>query len=280
VKRETSSRGANGEARSIELSTAPELARRVAHAARRRGARRTLLLDLDGTLAPIAPTPSEAVVPAATLQALARLIVRGWTIAVVSGRPAAQVRRLVPVRGVRVFGGHGLEGTWSGSGRRPTTPRERRRLAHLADAVSRLAADTRGVMIELKPTGVAVHDRLVPRRHRASWRRRLARWLADADLRGLDRTRGKCVVELRAAAADKGRVVRTLPRRPGAPRPDASLVGIGDDRTDEDLFRALRGRGLAVRVGRADARSVARSRLSSPAAVQRFLIELARVELP
>ncbi len=60
--------------------------------------------------------------------------------------------------------------------------------------------------------------------------------------------------------------------------PDASLVGVGDDRTDEDLFRALRGRGLAVRVGRPGLRSAARCRLSSPVAVQRFLAELARAD--
>jgi trehalose 6-phosphate phosphatase len=146
----------------------------------------------------------------------------------------------------------------------------------LADAVERLGATTPGVLIERKPAGVAVHDRLVPRRHRATWRRRLERWLANADLRGLERIGGKCVVELRPAGTNKGRVVETLPRRPGAPRPDASLVGIGDNHTDEDMFRALRGRGLAVRVGRAGARSVARSRLPSPAAVRRFLNELAR----
>jgi trehalose-phosphatase len=257
------------------LSPTLKLARRVSRAARRSGAWRTLLLDLDGTLAPIAPTPDAAAVPEKTLQALRRLVVQRWTIAVVSGRPAAQARRMVPVSGVRVFGSHGLEGAWRGTQRRPTAPRSHRRIQRLAAAARRLAATTPGVLVEHKPAGVAVHDRRVPRRLRASWRRRLETWLAEQDLSGLARLDGKCVVELRPAGVHKGLIVEALPHHSGAPRPDASLVGIGDDRTDEDMFRALRGRGLAVRVGPPGARSVARSRLPSPAAVQRFLIELA-----
>jgi trehalose 6-phosphate phosphatase len=257
------------------LDPTSKLARRVSRAARRGGARRTLLLDLDGTLAPIAPTPDEAAVPEATLEALRRLVALRWTVAVVSGRPAVEVRRMVPVREVRIFGSHGLEGTWPNAKRRPAPPRSQRRIERLAAAARRLAATTPGVLIERKPAGIAVHDRRVPRRLRAAWRRRLEAWLAKRDLSGLDRLDGKCVVELRPAGVHKGRIVEALPSRPGAPRPDASLVGMGDDRTDEDLFRALRGRGLAVRVGPPGARSVARSRLPSPAAVQRFLIELA-----
>jgi trehalose 6-phosphate phosphatase len=252
-----------------------KLAHRISRAARRPGAHRTLLLDVDGTLAPIAPTPREAAVPRATLDALDRLVAQGWRIAVVSGRPAAQVRRMVPVRDVRVFGSHGLEGDWSDSERKPIPPRSRR-FARLAAAVRRRGASIPGVLVELKPIGIAIHDRRVPGRHRLAWRRALESWLACADLRGLERIDGKCVVELRLPGAHKGRVVETLPKRRDAPRPDASLVGVGDDRTDEDLFRALRGRGLAVRVGPPGARSAARSRLSSPAEVQRLLIELAR----
>jgi trehalose-phosphatase len=269
--RATGSRRPAGDFRTAALNPTLKLARRVSRAARRAGAWRTLLLDLDGTLAPIAQTPGQAAVPEATLEALRRVVAHGWTVAVVSGRPAALARRMVPVAGVRIFGSHGLEGTWRVAKRRAAPPRSHRRIERLAAAARRLAATTPGVLIERKPAGVAFHDRRVPRRLRASWRRRLETWLANRDLSGLDRLDGKCVVELRPAGVHKGRIVEALPRRPGAPRPDASLVGIGDDRTDEDLFRALRGRGLAVRVGPPGARSVARSRLPSPAAVQRFL---------
>jgi len=258
------------------VSSTLELASRVARAARRPGARRTLLLDLDGTLAPIVRTPSRATVPPRTLEALRRLVKQGWTVAIVTGRPATEARRLVPVRGIKIFGGHGLEGSWSRRGSRRSNPGLRRRLAELARTARRLARGTPGLLVEHKPSGLALHDRQVPRGLRASWHRRLDEWLDREDLRGLERIDGKCVTELRPAGAHKGQVVATLPTRKDAPVPDASLVGVGDDRTDEDLFRALRGRGLAIRVGRPGVHSAARRRLTSPAAVQRFLAELAR----
>ena len=66
----------------------------------------------------------------------------------------------------------------------------------------------------------------------------------------------------------------------GGPRPrhDASLVALGDDRTDEDLFRALEGKGLTVRVGRPGRDTRAVPRLPSPMAVRRFLEELVHAE--
>ena len=66
--------------------------------------------------------------------------------------------------------------------------------------------------------------------------------------------------------------------RASARRRDESLVAIGDDRTDEDLFRAVGKRGLTVRVGRPGVRTAAEARLPSPAAVRRFLTDLARLE--
>jgi trehalose-6-phosphatase len=58
---------------------------------------------------------------------------------------------------------------------------------------------------------------------------------------------------------------------------DDSLVGIGDDETDEDLFRALRGKGLSIRVAPPRTKSIALARLASPLGVQRFLLRLAEL---
>jgi len=256
------------------MDPACTLADRVARAARRRGAARTLLLDLDGTLAPIVATPDAARVPTATLDALRRLIRNGWRIAVVSGRPASQVCRLVPISGLKVFGSHGLEGRWSRGAQVRVPAAVRRRLADVARSAEALAAATPGAVVERKPAGVAIHDRNVPRRRLGQWRRRLARWLDGLDLDGLEHLRGKRVLELRPVGVHKGLVAAGVRRRAGAAVPDRSLVAVGDDRTDEDLFRGLDGRGLAVRVGRRGVRTVAQARLASPAAVQRFLQRL------
>ena len=249
------------------------LATRATRAARRRKAARTLLLDLDGTLAPLAPRPEQAEVPEATLVVLRRLVAAGWKVGIVSGRPAAEVRRMVPLRGVRVFGSHGLEGSWEPRDRGRAIPAPlSRHLAALARSAANLAARTPGAWVERKPAGLAIHDRNVSRSRLASWRKKRSRWLADQELEGLERLDGKRILELRPKGAHKGRVVTglSLPERT-----DASLIAIGDDRTDEDLFRAVRGRGVSIRVGRPGVNSVARHRLASPYAVCRFLERLA-----
>ena len=147
--------------------------------------------------------------PLQTLEALRRLVRQGWTVAIVSGRPALEARRMVPVRGVKIFGGHGLEGSWSPRVSRRSNPGLRRRLSELARAARRHSSGTPGLLVELKPTGLALHDREVPRRLRASWHRRFDEWLDRQDLRGLERIDGKCVIELRPTGAHKGQVVAT-----------------------------------------------------------------------
>ncbi len=251
------------------------LAREVGRAARRPGAARTLFLDLDGTLAPIAPTPGAARVPRETLEALRRLAGQGWKVTIVSGRPAAAARRLVPLRRVKVVGCHGIE---SGTG--DALPREiRRRVRRLASAARALPRGFRGALVEVKPAGIAFHDRNVARENLVAWRRVVRRLLAVSDLRGLEVLRGRRVIEVRPEGCHKGRVLERFPRRPSRNgRPDLSLVAFGDDRTDEDLFAGLRPAGLAVRVGRGRPRTLANRALPSPAAVRRFLKRLADME--
>jgi trehalose-phosphatase len=182
---------------------------------------------------------------------------------------------MVPLRGLKIFGSHGLEGSWSGRSGGALSSGLRRRLARLAEGAETLAAGVPGVLVERKPAGVAIHDRRVPANLRAGWTARLRRWLAEQDLRGLELLDGRRVVELRPVGVHKGRVAASLPEAAAAPATDHSVVAMGDDRTDEDLFRAIRGRGLSVRVGRPGKRSVARARLASPTAVCRFLRQLA-----
>jgi trehalose 6-phosphate phosphatase len=254
---------------------AARLAAEAAGAARRRDALRTLLLDLDGTLAPIVPRPEEARVPAATLQSLRDLKRIGWRIAIVSGRPAAQVRPMVPVKGIRIFGSHGLEGSWRG-GRVPGTPvAVSERLQRILAEGRRLARGIPEALVEAKPAGVGFHDRRISRPQLFLWRRRGKGLLAASDLEGLEILRGRRVVEIRPRGSSKGFAVETLPGLGSRTEMDGSLLVLGDDRTDEDMFKALRGRGLGVLVGRKRKGTAARRRLASPAAVQRFLILLA-----
>ena len=71
--------------------------------------RAAVLLDVDGTLAPIAARPEDAHVPEETRVELARLAARYALVACVSGRPRSEVERMVGVAKVAIVGEHGLE---------------------------------------------------------------------------------------------------------------------------------------------------------------------------
>jgi trehalose-phosphatase len=179
---------------------------------------------------------------------------------------------MVPVAGLKTVGSHGAEG-----GQQPTTKAMERRLVRLAAEAEELAARVPGVLIERKPFGIALHDRKVARGRLRGWRRMLDEWLAAADTAGFERLEGKRVVELRPEGANKGAVVERIARSRVTGRRDDSLVAIGDDETDEDMFRALRGKGLAVRVAPPGIKTLASARLASPSGVQRFLLGLAKL---
>ena len=262
--------------RAAGSSPAARLAAEVVRAARRTGAARALFLDLDGTLAPIVRIPESAAVPASALHAIRDLTAAGWRITIVSGRPLRHARKMAPVEGIAVFGSHGLE---SGRGgpvlRTEETSAAIRKLKALAGPAARLVAGFEGAMLETKPAGVAFHDRRIPPRLLSAWRRGLREFLRARDLSGVELLRGKRVLELRPAGIGKGSVVRALMPQGAGGRPDASLVAMGDDTTDEEMFEALAGRGLGVRVGRPKQTTLASRRLASPAAVAEFLERIA-----
>ena len=91
-----------------------------------------LILDVDGTISPIAPTPEAALVDAACQMALQTLVVQLPMVAVVSGRPAAEAASIVGVDGMVYVGDHGLEEL--GAPREETQAYE----GHLITALARL----------------------------------------------------------------------------------------------------------------------------------------------
>jgi len=252
------------------------LAAEIAAAARRPGAARVLVLDLDGTLAPIVARRRAAKVPAAVLDALSGLRDHGWRVAIVTGRPLLEARRMVPVTGVAVFGSHGIER--EGASRPPRSPRTAtRRAATIAREARGFLRAFPGVELERKPYGCAFHYRALRGHARSRFLRELEAWLAERDTRGLDRLPGKGVLELRPEGHGKGTVVGLWPAARNVRRDDRSFVAIGDDFADEELFAALDGRGLTVRVGPARRATIARRRVFGTSAVARLLVALAGI---
>jgi trehalose-phosphatase len=213
----------------------PALARRLC------GRPLVLLLDVDGTLSPIAPRPEYAIVPPETQQLLGELAALPFTsVVVISGRAADDARRLVGVEGLWVIGNHGFE---IAPPNQPPAVRSEvapfaGRIASAAARCNAIAARIPGVVVEDKRWTVSVHYRLAHPSAIAA----LAAEIADVgrDL-GLRVTRGKEVLELRPPIAiDKGTAATELAASLNALASGASLLCAGDDRTDEDAFRALR----------------------------------------
>ena len=187
-----------------------------------------ILLDVDGTLAPIVDRPEDALVPDETRAELARLASRYALVACVSGRPGRDVERLVGVDGVAIVGEHGLE-------LEPEAAAWAERIADFAREVDWPA--------EHKPLSVSFHFRRSD--DEAAARAYLTRVADDARARGFAPRWGRMVLEVRPpVAADKGTAVRALVARAGVRRG----LYAGDDSTDLDGFAGLEGLELVVRV--------------------------------
>jgi trehalose-phosphatase len=214
------------------------------------------MLDIDGTLAPIAPTPDAARVPEATRAAVTRLAgLPGVTVALVSGRSAADAWRLAGVPGAFVIGNHGFE-TRSPAGDIAADRRVQGYDEAIAIAAERLSAElaaVAGAIVENKRWTLSVHyrqvaphqlDQLVQRSHDTA---------RDLGLRVLP---GKKIVELRPPLdIDKGTACALLLERLQVTGNRGAALYAGDDQTDEDAFRVVRERSrgaVTVRIASAE----------------------------
>jgi len=232
------------------------------------GSETALFLDLDGTLAPFAPTPGAARLPPGVLDTLCELSeMLGGRMAVVSGRQIEDVDALLYNRLVCVSGAHGMERRMP-DGRIIAAP-PAAGLEGVIDAIEAIASADPGVILEWKRSGVALHYRNAP--NTAPALVELAERLADAC--GLTIQHGVQVVELRTPGPTKGDAVKAYMAE--APFLGAVPVFVGDDLTDEAGFYAARLlQGHAIIVG--DRRPTAAGyRLPDPAAVHAWLARAA-----
>jgi len=190
--------------------------------------RAAILLDVDGTLAPIVRRPGEARVPEKTRAEISRLAGRYALVACISGRTGADAERLVGVDGVRYVGVHGLE-------LEPEAEEWRDRIHSFASSVD--------WPVEDKGLTVSFHYRQAGDEEAAL--EYLEEVAERARQEGLVPRFGRKVLEVRPPVrADKGTAVRHLLAEDGLQR----ALYAGDDSTDLDAFRALDGLELAVRV--------------------------------
>ncbi len=202
--------------------------------------------DFDGTLAPIAPTPSRAQIRATTRRLLYTVAER-YPCVVVSGRRLIELeKRLsgIPLR--MVFGNFGHE---PGAGVPATV------VARWVDTLRARLGRESGVRIEEKTYSVALHYRHAPSPERAH--RAIAAAVVDLPhARVLEGTLATTIVPW--PGTDKGQTLQRARRRFGC----ETALFVGDDDTDEDAFlSAPDDTLLSIRVGKAD-RTHARFRLA------------------
>jgi trehalose 6-phosphate phosphatase len=199
--------------------------------------RAAVFCDIDGVLAPIVTRADDAQVRNETAVLLSRMARRYATVACISGRSAAEARRLVGVGGIAYAGSHGAELLEPGAARARVNPA----FAEWEEAVKAFVADRDGpdfrrlrVRIEDKGAIAALHWRGAPDEDAA--RAHLEGVARDAESAGLATHWGRKVLELRPPVPfDKGRAVRDLVELSGA---RVAMFG-GDDTTDLDAFDAL-----------------------------------------
>jgi trehalose 6-phosphate phosphatase len=211
--------------------------------------RAAVLLDIDGTLAPIVERAEEAHVPEPTRQLVIEVARRYGLVACVSGRRASEARAMVSVGTIFYIGTHGAEVLRPGQTRPAFNP-ELEAWAGRIDAFGRELdfADLRRTRVRLEHKGpiLALHWRGAPDEDAA--RATVDAAAAKAQAAGLHTQWGRKVLELRPPVSfDKGSAITALLRQFDV---DAALYA-GDDRTDIDAFRALERLAEGGRIGQA-----------------------------
>jgi trehalose 6-phosphate synthase/phosphatase len=238
-----------------------------------------LLLDYDGTLVPFASTPELGRPDDDLLNLLGDLAHRtGTTVHVVGGRGRETLERWLGMTGVGLHAEHGVwfrpPGTtgWSTS---VTDSGEWREA--VSNLFAEFVASTPGSLVEEKTLGLAWYYR----GNEPAFGVRQADQLWQQLIEVLDGTQAEVIevsggFEVRPRGINKRLVVAEALKRAS---PEAYIVAIGDDQTDEDMFSALPEHGLAIRVG--PGRTSAPYRLADVAEVRAFLAELgADAEVP
>ena len=226
-----------------------------------------LFLDFDGTLVDIAPRPEAVVVEAGLVDHIVALRERlGGALAIVTGRPIAQIDGFLTPATLDAAGLHGVErrvGGVAAGARAEDHPALRAEVARLQDEATRHD----GVLIEDKGASVAVHWRLASAEDTGKAETLVK--AAAATLGAAYRLQlGKAVGEIVPAQATKAVAIRAFMGQP--PYAGRRAVFLGDDKTDEIAFASVEeDGGVAIRVGDGD--TVASRRLADPTAVRALL---------
>ena len=245
---------------------------------RAKGRKVALFLDYDGTLTRIVRHPEQAVLPDSVRGLLSRLSER-FPVAVISGRDLADLRRKVGIPGLYYGGSHGFDI----AGPEPIQIRKEEGVEYLPylDRVERALRERSdsvpGAWVERKRFSVTLHYRAV--KDEDAGRVEEAAWEVSARHPQLRRTAGKKIYEFQPALDwHKGKAVLWLLSHLSYGRTESIPFSIGDDESDEDVFRELKSFGVTIAVMDPVRPTEAGYRLKDPVQVELFLEQLLSFE--
>ena len=229
-------------------------------------ARCAFFLDLDGTLVEIAHQPAAVQVASELPHLIADLYAAAaGAVALISGRPAADIDRLLRMPQLPIAGQHGAERR-DARGRLHLHAVDDSALASLRAQVHAWSISHPGFVIEDKGLSLALHYRGAPELEQAL--NLLARQAIDKTNGAFQVQPGKMVVEIKPSGRDKGRAIEEFLGE--APFTGRVPVFVGDDVTDEHGFVAVNARGgVSIKVG--DGVTAATLRLANVGAVHSWL---------
>lgn len=241
-----------------------------------------LFLDFDGTLAPIVKTPRFAKLPVSVKKDLCAIACSGrFKIAIISGRTLEDVKKRVGIEGIIYVGNHGFEIEGPKIKFKSfADPDYFKMLKDIKKLLKDKTADFKGVMVEDKGYSIALHYRAAAQSDVPCIKTAFQEATFTPEVRGRIRTRcGKKIFEvLPPQKWNKGEVVMWLLGRErvfdSGDKGRILPVYIGDDVTDEDAFKALRGKGITIFVG-SPVKSAAAYYLNDCREVGKFLSDIA-----
>src|ERR1700724_1365304 len=207
-----------------------------------------VLLDIDGTLLDLMPTPREVWVPPGLAKTLRRLLERtGGALAMVSGRSLNDIDLIFAPDQFPGVGGQGAEMPTRGAGKpapRPPPPMDKELKRRLA-AIAKLSP---GILLEDKGYSLALHYRLAPHAEEAIYAS-VSLIRADLPNAPIEVLPGKCVCEIKPSGFNKASgVIELMTHEPFKGR---RPIFVRDDVTDESVFAIMPDfGGLAFSIGR------------------------------
>ncbi len=209
-----------------------------------------LMLDFDGTLCPIANTPAKAYLLISTRKLLEK-ISQKIPIAIISGRGLKDLKKKVGVQGLIYSGNHGLE--WEINGKYNCMNPSKKSLQDLLlvyNFFKKILPHYSGLFIENKKISFSVHYRQMLHKDSKKFKKEKNRIINLMSKKEIMIIEGKKVIEFKPKINwNKGSFAKLLINFLEKKYSKYFLpIFIGDDKTDEDVFKAIKN-GITIKVG-------------------------------